>query len=283
MIEDNEDDVATLSQDAGEQQENKAYESQEANGDHQEDDNQGDEIIVSIGDEAPEPVEDKAPDWVRELRKSHRELTRRNRELEERLNASSNAAPKAVVVGNKPKLEDFDYDTEKYEQELESWYVRKREADSIAAKAEEEAKAHQQAWRDKLDNYGKLKTDLKVKDFDEAEASVQELFDVTQQGIVLQGADNPALVIYALGKNEKKAKELATIKDPVKFAFEIAKLETQLKVINRKAPPPPEKTISGTGSTSGSIDSTLDRLRAEAEKTGDYSKVMAYKRQKRQS
>jgi len=32
---------------------------------------------------------------------------------------------------------------------------------------------------------------------------------------------------------------------------------------------------------SGAVDSTLERLRAEAERTGDMTKVIAYKRQKR--
>jgi hypothetical protein len=56
---------------------------------------------------------------------------------------------------------------------------------------------------------------------------------------MLQGADNPALVVYALGKNPKKAKELSEIKDPVKFAFAVAKLEKELKVTNRRAAPHP--------------------------------------------
>jgi hypothetical protein len=100
--------------------------------------------------------------------------------------------------------------------------------------------------------------------------------------MILQGADNPALLVYALGKNPKRAKELASIKDPVKFAFAVARLETQLKVTKRKASSKPEPTISGTGRPSGSVDNTLERLRTEAEKTGDYSKVYAYKqRQKR--
>ena len=98
---------------------------------------------------------------------------------------------------------------------------------------------------------------------------------------MLQGADNPALVIYALGKNPKKAKELAAITDPVKFAFAVAKLESQLKVTNRKAPPPPEKTMRGTGPGSGAVDSTLERLREEAARTGDMTKVIRYKAEQR--
>jgi len=67
----------------------------------------------------------------------------------------------------------------------------------------------------------------------------------------------------------------------VKFAFAVAKLETNLKVTTRKASSRPEKKISGTARPSGSVDNTLERLRTDAEKTGDYSKVFQYKRQKK--
>ena len=87
------------------------------------------------------------------------------------------------------------------------------------------------------------------------------------------------MVVYALGKNPKKAKEIAAITDPVKFAFAVAKLEKELKVTNRRAAPPPERTVQATGRVSGTVDSTRERLRPEAEKTGDYSKVFRYKRQ----
>jgi hypothetical protein len=85
-----------------------------------------------------------------------------------------------------------------------------------------------------------------------------------------------------MGKSPAKAKELAAITDPVKFTFAIAKLEAQLKVTPRKAPPAPEKQIRSIGGVpmSGAVDSTLERLRDEAAKTGDMTKVIAYKRQK---
>lgn len=243
-----------------------------------------DEVVVTIGEEPPASHEDevaKAPEWVRELRKNSREKDRKIRELEDKLKATTGAETKPTPLGKKPTLEECDYDAEKFEAELATWYDRKRQADEEAARVEAEQKAAQAAWQAKLDSYGKAKTELKVKDFDDAEALVQENFSQTQQGIMLQGAENPALLVYALGKNPKKAKELASTTDPVKFAFAVAKLETQLKVTNRKAAPPPEKTVRGTGPVSGTVDSQLERLRAEAEKTGDYSKVMAYRRQKR--
>ena len=245
-------------------------------------DGESDEVIVSIGEEAPPPEEQThAPEWVRELRKTNRELQRQNRELQSKLQTTAQTETKPVVLGPKPKLEDHDYDADKFEEALAGWFERKRKADEMQAAQEAEVMNQQKAWKAKLDGYGRAKAELRVKDFEDAEAVAQELFNITQQGVVLQGADNPALVIYALGKNPKKAKELSDIKDPVKFAFAVAKLEKELKVTNRKAAPPPERVVSGTGRVSGAVDSTLERLREEAAKTGNYTKVTQYRAQKR--
>ena len=247
-----------------------------------EDGNEDDEVVVSIGEEAPPPEEhQQAPEWVRELRKQHRELQRKNRELEEQLQAKTETKP--VKLGAKPTLEDYDYDAGKYEAALTDWFEQKRLADAEAEESRKAEEAQKQAWQEKLDRYGKEKSELKVRDYEDAESVAQELFSVTQQGIVLQGADSPALVIYALGKNPKKAKEIADITDPVKFAFAVAKLEKDLKVSTRKPVPPPERKVSGTAPVSGSVDSTLEKLRSEAEKTGDYTKVIQYKRQKKEA
>ena len=239
------------------------------------------EVVVSIGEEAPPPEEHTpAPEWVKELRKTNRELQRQNRELQARVQAAP-PETKPVVIGNKPKLEDHDYDADKYEEALANWFERKRQADEVNAKQEAEVMNQQKAWQAKLDGYGKAKAELRVKDFEDAEEVAQQVFSITQQGVLLQGADNPALVVYALGKNPAKAKELAEIKDPVKFAFAVAKLEKDLKVTNRRQAPAPERIISGTGRSSGAVDSTLERLREDASRTGNMTKVIAYKAQKR--
>ena len=96
---------------------------------------------------------------------------------------------------------------------------------------------------------------------------------------MVQGAKNPALVVYAIGKNPAKAKELAAITDPVKFAFAVANLEAQLKVTPRKSKPEPERVPGGASRPlSGTVDSHLERLYDEARRTGDYTKVTDYKR-----
>ena len=242
------------------------------------------DVVVSIAGEAPDPEDEeeaRAPEWVRDLRKEYRNEKRRSKELEQKIaQLEQGSAPVSQPLGDKPTLEGVDYDTERYEKELASWYEKKRSHDEKQSVAQSQQKAVQKEWETKLESYHSSKAELKVKDYDFAEDVVQDSLSVMQQGMIVQGADNPALVVYALGKNPKKAKELASITDPVKFAFAVAKLETNLKVTKRKASSKQEKKISGTGRPSGSVDNTLERLRAEAEKSGDYSKVFQYKKQR---
>lgn len=242
-----------------------------------------DDVVVSIGEESPPSDEDenRAPEWVRELRKSNREKDRRIRELEQ-AHATATKTSQVITVGDKPTLESCEYDTDRFEKDLEQWHERKRAADAEETKKRDSQTKAQEAWQAKLDHYGKLKGELKVKDFEDAEQTVRDGFSVTQQGVILSGAENPAVVIYALGKNPKKAKELASIEDPVKFAFAVAKLETQLKVTPRKAAPLPESTVRGSAPVAGgTVDPNLKKLEEEADRTGDRSKVIAYRREQR--
>jgi hypothetical protein len=253
----------------------------EADDTEDEEDSEG--VVISIAGEPPAPEDDeevRAPEWVRDLRKNYREEKRRAKDLEQKLARLETQAPGVAPLGPKPTLEKADYDTDRYEKELANWYDKKRQHDDREVSVKSEQQAVQREWERKLEGYQSAKAGLKVRDFEFAEDVVQDNLSVMQQGMIVQGADNPALVVYALGKNPKKAKELASITDPVKFAFAVAKLETQLKISNRKAQTSPERKISGTGRPSGAVDSTLDRLRADAEKTGDYSKVFQYKKQK---
>jgi hypothetical protein len=241
-----------------------------------------DEVIVKIDGETPPQEEDekRAPEWVRNVRKTNREQQKRIRELEEKLKALA-PVEETPKLGQKPTLEACDYDADKFETELERWHLRKQQVEAAAQKAKAEEAKQQEAWNAKLENFQKAKSSLKVKDFEEAEETIQEILNQTQLAIIVEGAKNPAELVYALGKNPKKAKELSEINNPVKFAFEIAKLETRVSVERKKSAPPPEKTVKGAAPLSGSFDSTLERLRAEADKTGDRSKVAKYLKSQR--
>lgn len=238
------------------------------------------EVIVQIGEESLTSAE-PAPQWVKDLRKSQEELRKRNRDLEEQLQATKKEQ-ESKALGKKPTIEDFDFDTEKFEAELIKWHDQRTRFEEAAAKKAEAAKAEEQAWQQRLAEFEESKKALKVKDYADAETVVQTTFSVVQQGIIVQGAKNPALLNYAIGKSPERARQLAAITDPVKFAFAVAQLEKDVSVTSkRKSPPPPEERPSGHSSVAAGTDKQLERLREEAEKTGDYTKVHAYKRERR--
>jgi hypothetical protein len=240
-----------------------------------------DDVEITIGD-SPVPKAEPAPEWVRELRKQHREAQRRIKELEAE-RAALKSAPEAAVptLGKKPTLADVDYDEDRFEAALSDWHERKRKIDDAKQRAEAEAKKQQEAWQHRLSAYSEGKAKLALPDFDEAEAVVQDALSQTQQSILLHGCENAALVVAALGKAPAKAKELGAITDPVSFAFAVAKLESQIKMTTKqKTPPPPEKKIT-SGSRPASSDKTLDSLYEEAMRTGDMSKVLRYQRERK--
>lgn len=250
------------------------------------DDNDDDDIVVTIGDEpiVEEEEHKEAPAWVKKVRKVNRQLEAENRKLKRALQERSTESEPAIELGEKPTLKSVKYDDKKYEQELAAYYERKRKLEELEAQKAKQAEEQQRKWQERQQKYAATKAEHGFKDFEEVEELVSSTLDVTQQGIIVQGADDSALLVYALGKNPKKLEELSKVKDPVEFAVRIGKLETQLKVTNKKAPAP-EKRVSGGKSSGlgGSGDATLERLRAEAQKTGDYSKVIAYKRQRKET
>lgn len=288
VVEEEQDDLEPEVEESDEAPESEPEEEDEQEDSPEESDSEEDdeeERVVVIGDEEPDEEEKEAPGWVKKVRKVNRKLEGENKrlkkELEQRSTAAQQEAP-PVQVGEKPTLKSVGYDDKKYEQALASYYERKRQADQYEAEKAKKLEEQQKSWQKRQQHYVTQKETHGFKDFEEAEELVANTFSVTQQGIIVQGAEDSALVVYALGKNQKKLEELAKETDPVNFAFKVAKLESQLKVTSKKAPSP-EKRVKGSksGGLSGNEDQTLERLRAEAAKTGDYTKVTQYKRKKR--
>lgn len=239
-------------------------------------------LVVEIGGEE-EPDE---PEHFKEVRRKYREAQKRLKELEARA-----AAPAQQQLRPKPTAEDHDYDNEAFAADLEKWFEEKREHDARFEEVKAVQEKAEQRWQSRLAFYDEGKEKLGAQDYEEAEATVAEVFSApfpgilaedVRMGIIKQGAKDPAALVYALGKNPAKAKELAAIEDPVEFAFRLGAMEAGMKVIRNGKPPAPERKITGTvPGVAGALDNTLERLREEAAKTGDYSKVAAYKREKR--
>lgn len=242
-----------------------------------------DEVVIGFaGEESPPQDEELVPEKVNakfaEMRIKLREAERKLREVETTPKVES-----APVLGPEPDPIDFDiWDDEgkqKYRQAVSNWYAQKTKVESAQADARKQAEESQNAWRKTVDGYVSQKQALKVPDFEEAEELVKAEFSEVQQGIILQGAsDDAAKLVYALSKSTAKRSKLSAIKDPVKFAFELGKLSTEVTMQPKTKPKTsPEPAVKASAPSSGL--QSLDTLRKKAQETGDYAAYHAAKRQ----
>jgi hypothetical protein len=242
-------------------------------------DDTDEELIVTIGEETPpqEEIDEKrAPEWVRNLRTKAREQERELRELRKLRDGVEQQ--KQTQLGPKPTLEACDYDADLFERRLDAWKERKAVADRQQAEVKEAEAKRQEYFNSKFEAYSTRKAEVigKIKDFADVEETVLHALDDTQRGVVLAHAKDPALLLYAIGKDEKRLQELAKLSDPVEFIFAVARMETQMRTQSRKPQSAPEKSVKGSASTTGS-DKRLDQLYDEAARTGDLTKVRQYK------
>lgn len=261
------------------QEDTEQVESEEQEAETQEAHDDG-EVEITLGDAAAPAAEEEAqaPEWVRELRRENRDLKRQLRAN----TGTQQADADAPTVGERPKLADYDYDEDKHAEALDKWIADRKKVDDYQAEKQREQEAAETERKQVHTAYQDSAKKLRVSDFRESEAEVMDVLTVQQQGIILAGAENAAQLVYVLGKYPDKLKELASVKNPVKFAFAVAKLERDVKVSPKTKPAPEGGSIGGSGTPkSGGSNTALERLRAEAEKTGDYTKVLAYKRQMR--
>jgi hypothetical protein len=259
-------------------------EEEEVETESEEEESSEDDRIVTIGDSEPEEEEEEskeAPGWVKKVRKVNREQEREIKRLKKQLEEVTTKPEEEIELGEKPTLESAGFDDKKFEKALLDWHERAKKVEEQKAAKQKAVEEQNKVWQTKQERYANLKQEHSFKDFKDAEDVVSETFNTTQQGIIVQGADDPALLVYALGKNPAKLEEMSKVTDPVEFAFKLAKLEAQLKVTNRKAPAP-EKRVSGGKNGSGSADRNLEKLREKAAKTGDFTELNRYKRQLKQ-
>lgn len=242
--------------------------------DDSEDEPDADEIVITVEGEEADP-EENTP-IIRKLRKIDREKTARIKELEAQV--AEKQHPASSDPGPQPKLDDFDFDEAKFAAALTDWHDKKRKADDAREEARRQEQADLEAWQSRLNDYEAEKRKFGAKDYDEAEALVRDVLPPDRQGMILDAVSDPPKVIYALGKRPDILERLGKITNPVVYVRELVRLEGRLKVKSPTPKPKPERRVKGGSQAAASADRKLERLRAEAQKTGDYSKVTAYRR-----
>lgn len=244
-----------------------------------------------VGDDAPaEGEENREPEGrqfseaetlrFKKMRQGFNDALKEKRRLERELEEARAKLPKQEPeLGPKPTLDQYDYDETRFAEAYDKWAERRDAMNRSDQQKLDAQRKEQEEINNFRQSYAKRSESLGVQDFKETEAEVGSLLSQTQTGLLMRGADDPASLVYALGKSPERLVELSKITDPVKFTVAVAKMEINLNSTRKPSKPAPEARISSERSSSSiSGGSALEKLREEAARTGDYSKVVDYKR-----
>lgn len=239
-------------------------------GDGKAGDDEGEETFVGFGEEdggAPPPEADSSV--IRDLRRANRELARKVHGLERQ------AQPQPIEIGPKPTLAGCDYDEDRFEADHDAWKDRKEQSERAGREVQERTKAEQEQWQQRAAAYQADKAKLPLPDFATAEEEVFASLSEQHKALILL-TDKPAAIVYALAKAPDKLEQLSKL-DLARAAMMLGKLEDKVTVTKRK-PPQPDTPVKGNAPLSASSqDRELARLTEEADRTGDLSKVAAFK------
>ena len=212
----------------------------------------------------------KAPQWIKDTRKENRELKRQLRQLQQQ-----QGIHEQQVLREKPTLDDHDYDSDAFEQDYAQWLTEKQQVDAQVHAERQKYQQYHERYKADVDAIK-----AKAPDYDEVELSVVDVLSEQKQGLLQMLVDNPAKVVYALGKNSPAQLERLSKLDDIQFAKQIVLMEMQMssktKSRNQNKPKPKTHELEGAA---GGADTRLAKLEAEADRTGDRSKVAAYKKQ----
>jgi len=244
---------------------------QDADGDESEsqDDSDDDALDFSFDDDgdSSDPFKgQEAPEWVKKVREENRELKRQLKQRESQQFEQQ-------VLREKPTLDDHDYDSDAFEQDYAQWLTEKQQVDAQVHAERQKYQQYHERYKADVDAIK-----AKAPDYDEVELSVVDVLSEQKQGLLQMLVDNPAKVVYALGKNSPAQLERLSKLDDIQFAKQIVLMEMQMssktKSRNQNKPRPKSHSVEGSA---GGGDTKLAKLEADAERTGDRSKVVAYK------
>ncbi len=202
--------------------------------------------------------------FERKLDKAYRqraEALARAELLERQLSEARQQSVPSKPAEGEPRLEQFDYDPEKYAT-AKAEYAKTQAGKELAAKQRADAgRAEQQrliaAWEEKVE-----RADDKYEDFGSVVGDLQPNSPFVA---AIMEAENGEDIAYHLGKNPKEARRIAQL-GPLAQAREIGKLEAQLlaKPVEPKAPskaPAPITPLTGASPVKSDAPSETDDMR----------------------
>jgi hypothetical protein len=253
---------------------------------------QEDEITgydISLGDESltsEEPEEE--PEGIKNLREANRQKKQELKELKMRLQQLETQGnpqePELPFIDEEPTLEDYEYDQEEYQKAMREHYAAKQKHEQKKLQEQQQILEVQQKVQENYSIFSKSKEAFGHPEMDEIEQDVADALNQVdpRRSLVLLDAlkddEHAAQKVFALGKKKENLQKLSAIQDPVLFGMELANQLSKVNVTPRKGPKTsPERSVKSSGAK-GQENSTLKRLEAEALRTGNMNKLLAYER-----
>lgn len=237
-----------------------------------------------FGDErldSPTSEDAKDPALVKHLRSTIKE---KDRELKELRRLSTQPAQQQPVISQPPvmpKLTDpgIDYDEDLLQEKLEQWAKENDQYKEQQRVIKQQQEQFNEQHRQKVANYQQRAKALKVKGFAEAEKIVIDEVPKVIQDAILHESEKPEMVVLALGRNAELRKQLAEATNPVALGRLLERIESKAKTM------PKAKTNAATTpevkGSNGAVINNLDKLKAKALETGDWTPYFAAKKAKK--
>lgn len=240
---------------------------------------EGDVVIAFADDEQ----EEETP-LVQNLRDQIRDRDRRLAQSR-RAPTVTDDDPEPQVAERPRSVADFDYDEDRFNAAIDEHLAAKEAHGAWKFRQAEREATDRAAQEERAKRFEQKKNALGVKDFDTRRDTVTSVLSEHQIAVLLSGVVDPARMIAALGTPgaASRLSLLAGEENLARFAVMLGNMEKEIKVTKRTAAAPETMVRGATASlVSGGVDKHLERLEKEAERSGDRSKVQAYKRQLKQ-
>ena len=254
------------------------------------------EIVIAIEGEEPDVDEDaeveaeaneklgeKGKNAVARLRQANKDKAARLRELEAKVSVLETAAkPKeSDELGPEPEYSNYNFIDADFAKAMRQWTEKKIVHDAKRSQEQTAAKVTKDAYDARLAHYHAERSKVGVDD--DAQSLVVAALSPPQQSALMDVGDNDrAKVVAALSKSPKILAELAGIKEIHKFTYRLAQIEGKI-TMTAKAPPPPESKLKGGVSVAPMNAGSLEKLRTQAENSGNYSEYFRAKAATRQA
>lgn len=189
------------------------------------------------------------------------------------------SAPRVADPGPKPTLEGCEWDEAKFEAQYDAWKDATAKAQNASRDDAERQRVNNMEFERLTIRHQQRAEVLKIPNFEEYQRVVVDALGPEMAGAALVLADDSAKLVAALGRNPAALARITAEPNPLKQIKLLLQTEAKI-VMKKKGPPPPERDTITRSSTSAALlagDKKMEAMEKEAARTGDRSKIVAYK------